>query len=265
MQINSLSVQRKPDFETNIPSLIEKSLVENHILRKNNNRLYSMLSQWYHGISLQLCVYLQKLNDGISKAFSSSSDRYVSSSKEIKNNDTLGSTNSSNNNNDRYSGSTGTNTTMDKLNDVCSTFQNFLQIIDNAEKSRISVPDGNKILPAKHPMPPPSPQAPLTANCHISIAGNSNTMFSPMNMLARGYLGEEIALLVQYLEQHKRTICNAMNTLNKIRDEFKNNLQLQLNELSRKEQSVAVGVGRIRDFLIHYESTVNTPPREGYR
>jgi len=167
---------------------------------------------------------------------------------------------------------------MDKLDALGSTFHNFCSIIASAEAANINHRGGGSSgsgssgggvsMDNDHLPPPPSPDGSgyeddstihtshttHTAHSHVSTNStgnvniNTNTI-SPMKMLSRGYLGQEVSLLVQYVQLHKNTISNTTTQLKCLKTELRSVIQNSLNELDRKQKIVEIGLEKVNDFL----------------
>ena len=181
----------------------------------------------------------------------------------------------------------GSSSPIDTLEQLCCTFDNFVSIIDNAEKCKIipnkrgggfsscydvdtsTIRNGDGYMSS--PPLPPSPQQQqqqgeenilshnLTATTTTKIETlSSSAIISPISMLTRGYLGEEVALLMQYLQLHKSTICNVANQIHIIRTNFRRAMHTQLLELTNKQNGIQHGIDKVQDFLSYYDNVTTT-------
>jgi hypothetical protein len=140
---------------------------------------------------------------------------------------------------------------MEKLSSSLNVISNLVVKIENAEKSRIQPPSQPRPISAN--IPPPSPS---DKGSNINKAQHSQSaLVSPIQMLSRGYLGEEIAILVQYLVQYKNKIINLCEQLKCFELEIENKMQLNINQLNQKYNLLQQSVDSVNKFLIELEAS----------
>lgn len=234
---------------------MEHAIAENMVLQRSKSRSLSILKQWYARIALPLCQSLSTFsNDVTKKVFSTAVDGHGNIKTPL---------NTSRPSSSAAHHATHPVTVMDKLDALCSTFHNFCSIISSAEAAKISQ-RGMSMEPCEGEWlpPPPSPEGleisgidqMHTARSIGSISTiPTNTMVSPMKMLSRGFLGQEVSLLIQYVQLHKNTISNTAKLLKNIKSEFQMVLSESLKNLKNRQLIVESGLKKVEDFL-QYEA-----------
>lgn len=164
-EINTLSTQRKPNFEARLPGLVEQSLAENAIIVRALGRSNSILTQWYSGTAQSLSKHLGGLLDRAGQGFK---------------------------------------VAVQRLDGLSVQFGQLVELIQDAEAVRVATPlyaTGQQHPPTSGSISARPGSASSSASVSSSASGSAG--HSPWRTLCRGLCGEEVAALLQFLSMHR--------------------------------------------------------------